>query len=383
MSYKEILDKITKEFRYLLLDNLTGIYVHGSIAFNCFNFNKSDIDFIVVVKNKISQSEKMNLMKVIYDMRESFPEKGIEMSVVLEEYCRDFKYLTPFEFHFSNMHLKRYEKDPDDYCRTMNGEDIDLAAHFTIIKECGVVWYGKKIRDVFGDVPQKYYMDSIKEDIMEAEETISIEPIYTVLNLCRVLSYIKIGRVMSKQQGGVWALDNIDDKYISIVKYALRCYATDEEMNLNENAGHKFVSFMLKQILIAEKKNVRKIIKAKKEIFVGDMSRKEEYDRELVEKLTASDIYKKAGNIFCYIGMKDEINTSILIEKALEDGKNISVPKVTGSITMDPIVIDSLDKLKPVKPYDILEPVDDKEKMKKIDLIIVPGLAFDKQGGRV
>ena len=80
MKYKVILDNITKEFRCILRDNLTGIYVHGSIAFGCFNFKKSDIDFIVVVKDKISQTEKMALMKVIYDMQESFPEKGIEMS---------------------------------------------------------------------------------------------------------------------------------------------------------------------------------------------------------------------------------------------------------------------------------------------------------------
>ncbi|MDD6771106.1 MAG: 5-formyltetrahydrofolate cyclo-ligase [Inconstantimicrobium porci] len=383
MKYKVILDNITKEFRCILRDNLTGIYVHGSIAFGCFNFKKSDIDFIVVVKDKISQTEKMALMKVIYDMQESFPEKGIEMSVVLEEYCRNFKCPTPFELHFSNMHLKRYEEDPDNYCRTMNGDDIDLAAHFTVIKECGLVWYGKKIDDVFGDIPQKYYMDSIKDDIMEAEKTIITEPIYTVLNLCRVLSYIKTGKVMSKQQGGIWAADNLDEKYVHIIIQALQCYGSDEEMFIDKKESGEFCSFMFKQILIEEKKNVRNIIKAKKEEFLGDVSRKEEYDRQLVYKLTSSDIYKKAENIFCYIGMNDEIDTSILIEKAIEDGKNISVPKVTGKITMDAVIIDSLAKLKPVKPYGILEPIDDKDKMDKIDLIIVPGLAFDNQGGRV
>lgn len=136
-------------------------------------------------------------------------------------------------------------------------------------------------------------------------------------------------------------------------------------------------------MIIAEKKSIRKRVKSAAKEFALKTQDKKQYDRKIISELVENDEYKKSHNIFCYVGMKEEINTSMFIEKALEDGKNISVPKVTGKITMDAVVIDSLDQMRPVKPYGILEPVCDKEKMDKIDLIIVPGLAFDKQGGRV
>ena len=63
-------------------------------------------------------------------------------------------------------------------------------------------------------------------------------------------------------------------------------------MFIDKKESGEFCSFMFKQILIEEKKNVRNIIKAKKEEFLGDVSRKEEYDRQLIYKLTSSDIYK-------------------------------------------------------------------------------------------
>lgn len=45
MEYQEILRKIATAYTKILQDNLAGIYVHGSIAFGCFHWSKSDIDF--------------------------------------------------------------------------------------------------------------------------------------------------------------------------------------------------------------------------------------------------------------------------------------------------------------------------------------------------
>lgn len=45
MNELEILQKIKTSYQEILADKLVGIYVHGSIAFQCFNWKKSDIDF--------------------------------------------------------------------------------------------------------------------------------------------------------------------------------------------------------------------------------------------------------------------------------------------------------------------------------------------------
>ncbi|WP_040214602.1 nucleotidyltransferase domain-containing protein [Clostridium polynesiense] len=64
MNCKKILNKIAYEYKRVLGDNLIGIYVHGSLAFGCFNPNKSDMDFIVVINNLPTIDEKEEWIKI-------------------------------------------------------------------------------------------------------------------------------------------------------------------------------------------------------------------------------------------------------------------------------------------------------------------------------
>ena len=46
---QKLLDDFTARSRYILGDNLTGIYLHGSAVMDCFHPENSDIDLILVV----------------------------------------------------------------------------------------------------------------------------------------------------------------------------------------------------------------------------------------------------------------------------------------------------------------------------------------------
>jgi streptomycin 3"-adenylyltransferase len=248
MDYKVVLNNIKEEYQNILEDNLVGIYVHGSIALKCFNWDKSDIDFIVVVKERISKDTKLQLMRVTAELNNTAPPKGLEMSVVLQEHCINFQYPTPFELHFSAMHIEWYKHDCDDYCEKMNGIDADLAAHFTIIKKAGIVLCGKAIDEVFAEVPKEYYIDSIKSDIKDAKSSIMDNPIYIVLNLCRVAAYIGQELVLSKEQGAEWALNYLDDRYHDIIKRTVRSYRSDEQMIVKKEEAEEYSDYMLRLI---------------------------------------------------------------------------------------------------------------------------------------
>jgi streptomycin 3"-adenylyltransferase len=170
------------------------------------------------------------------------------MSVVRKEYCKNFIYPTPFELHFSNMWLEKYLLDPRAFCEAMNGIDSDLAAHFTVIKHVGVVLCGAAINKVFGEVNKEYYISSIKGDIENAKDEIFKNPMYYVLNLCRVLAYLKDDIVISKKEGGEWGLINLSDEYCSIVEKAIHCYCGNELMTLDNNKGMDFCEYMLNEI---------------------------------------------------------------------------------------------------------------------------------------
>ncbi len=245
MLYQNILDKIVDKSKQIFGADLTGVYLHGSMAMGCFQPDKSDIDFIIVIKNNITDNQKLMFMNEVVELNKAAPSKGIELSIVKEAYCKEFLYPTPFELHFSNMHLQWFRDNPTDYIQKMNGTDKDLAAHFKIIKKYGIALYGSPIDDVFADVPRNNYIDSILCDIEEAKEEILENPVYIILNLCRVAAFLKHDLVISKKQGGEWALQNLSDKYHTLVLNALQSYELGTEMNIDKEEAQGFADYML------------------------------------------------------------------------------------------------------------------------------------------
>jgi len=241
MDYQIILDEIKKSYIEILGANLAGIYVHGSIAFNCFNWDKSDIDYLVVVDEALDCETKLKLMKATVEISAKAPPKGLEMSVVLKKYCSNFEYPTPFDLHFSNMYLNRFNINPQEYCENMNGFDKDLAAHFKIIKAVGIVLYGKEINDVFGDIPDYCYLDSIKHDVEDAREKIAKNPVYVILNLCRALAFVNDGLILSKEQGGKWGLLNLNNQFHTLISNALDSYTLNKEMIIDNEKAILFI----------------------------------------------------------------------------------------------------------------------------------------------
>lgn len=248
MNCEKILNIITNEYKNVLGNNLVGIYVHGSLAFGCFNPNKSDIDFIAVVDISPTIEEKEVLIKTLLNLSAEAPRKGFEMSVVLSEYCKHFVYPTPFELHYSIAHVHSCNNSLREYCTSMKGIDKDLAAHFTVIKSVGYNIFGERIEDVFGEVPKENYLDSIKSDVENAKDDIVDNPIYIILNLCRVLAYKNDGVVLSKEQGGLWGIEKLPKQYKELISKALNAYKSEIEENFDKEMSLNFCNYMIKNI---------------------------------------------------------------------------------------------------------------------------------------
>lgn len=248
MNYNTVLLAIAQRYGQILCENLTGIYVHGSIGFGCFNWDRSDIDFIVVVKTPLSYQIKVQLIDILVELNDEAPPSSFEMSVVLEAHCRDFIYPTPYELHYSNSWHDRYLKDPSSVCNDEIKTDIDLAAHFTVIKNVGIVLSGEPISEIFGNVPKEDYLDSIRKDIENAIESVVDYPVYIILNLCRVYAYMKDGIVISKADGGKWGLANLPEKYHNLIAAMLDNYVEGTEFDKDVSLQIDFCEYMLKLV---------------------------------------------------------------------------------------------------------------------------------------
>ena len=108
------------------------------------------------------------------------------------------------------------------------------------------------------------------------------------------------------------------------------------------------------------------------------------------EKLFSLNEFKDAKNIMFYVSFNNEVDTIETIKELLknkgENKKNIIVPYVEKN---NPILqlskLNGFDDLEP-KTFGILEPKDGKIKkfdVKKVDLVLVPGIVFDENGHRI
>ena len=102
----------------------------------------------------------------------------------------------------------------------------------------------------------------------------------------------------------------------------------------------------------------------------------------LAEQFYATQQYQNAKTIYGYLPYNQEVRTTEMLQKALDDGKKIAVPKVYGD-TMRFIYLDDLSKVG-LGYCGIPEPISDEPVADDpTALVLMPGLAFDQQGHRI
>lgn len=145
--------------------------------------------------------------------------------------------------------------------------------------------------------------------------------------------------------------------------------------NMNKEV-HKIKGAGLTKAQIRSKILVR--LKTQKE---EDRSRK---SKLITGKLLRNKVFKQAKIVMFYIAFGGEVNTEEMIREAKKIGKLICVPVCRkDNETMQPAILEDHAKLKK-GPYGVLEPVAQAQvNPEDLDLVIVPGLAFDKKGNRL
>ena len=109
---------------------------------------------------------------------------------------------------------------------------------------------------------------------------------------------------------------------------------------------------------------------------------KEQADNWLTQRLLSSAAYQKAQVIATYLSMPHEVSTAAFIKQARLDGKRVLVPKTYGQGRM--IFVDYDESRLQKSSFGLMEPMSEETVDKtEIDLIHVPGVAFNSQGFRI
>lgn len=121
-------------------------------------------------------------------------------------------------------------------------------------------------------------------------------------------------------------------------------------------------------------------------LFKLKIQEEKERDRKsriIQKKLFGMRIFKEAERIMFYISFDGEVNTQKMIKEALNLGKIVVAPVCTKKRTIRPCILRKGMRL--IKgPYGVREPAIKRFiNLEDLNLVIVPGVAFDKKGNRL
>lgn len=121
--------------------------------------------------------------------------------------------------------------------------------------------------------------------------------------------------------------------------------------------------------------------------------RRQQPDKDLLSevicgKVAALPQYRQADAVMSYVGVRSEVRTWPFLEQVLHQGKTLVVPYCVGQ-HLELFRLESMDELAQGyfglwEPRTELRTSPDKQiDVTRIDLVMVPGIVFDRQGGRI
>ena len=131
------------------------------------------------------------------------------------------------------------------------------------------------------------------------------------------------------------------------------------------------------------KSDIRKIIQNKRNSLpIWDRKKR---SKIIAEKFFGTAYYNNSNNILIFYPFRSEIDVTIIIRQALENKKNIILPRIHDQ-ELKLFYVDNLKKQLERGAYGIMEPIIGlcrPAKISDIDLVVVPGISFDKNLNRL
>ena len=245
-------------FLQILLDNVqavlgdyfTGMYLYGSLAIGDFDANRSDIDFLVVTREKLTK----NLISNLKTMHTRIYESGLEWATKLEGACIPIDAIRMYSptgpacplVHMNIFFNKR------EFLIARPESNWVINRH--ILYTSGVVITGPPLQTIIDPVRPEELKEAIIESLCDDWTPwvyntdlflgAGYQP-FVVLNMCRALYILKHGTVVSKRQSAEWVIANSDRKWTELIKQAMAWRYGDPPGDIGQT--QEFMRYILKE----------------------------------------------------------------------------------------------------------------------------------------
>jgi predicted nucleotidyltransferase len=251
----EVLNLLLSNAKEILKDQFIGMYLYGSLSSGDFNPSTSDIDFLILTNDSLSEQTIAELEKMHK-----------------QTWATSLKRAGKLEGAYVPKELIRRHNPHGVPCPAVNegkfyvaglGSDWIVQRH--VIREHGVVLAGPDpktlidpvssddIRDAVIGILNEWWFPMLEDPSWLRDH----EPEYrafAVITMCRVLHAFEHGTVVSKPKSIEWALTKLDDPWKQLVDKAV-AVSQHKEADIPLNESLDFIRFTREHVLKSEREN--------------------------------------------------------------------------------------------------------------------------------
>ncbi len=239
-----IINMVLGKVRVILGEEFVAMFLHGSLAIGDFNYESSDIDYVVVTRNPVSEKQFMALQDMhnqLLSIESKWPPE-LEASYIPRQAIR------------------RYDPPNTDHPRIQRGESLVIESHGSewvlkrhVMRELGIVVSGPSPRTLIDTVQpedlQRAIIDFMWWWKLQISDTSNIEQsgfqAYTILTMCRILYTLNQATVVSKPVAARWAIEVFGERWRELI---IRALAWRRGVEVNQLVETKaFIQFTLRK----------------------------------------------------------------------------------------------------------------------------------------
>ena len=189
----------------VLGEDLTSVWIVGSLVMRDFDMRRSDIDVLVTCATSVSRDAKEALARRLIHNTLPCPAHGVDLLIYVASELMELRRTPRYEFSISS---GLDWNDEIDLGGAYPGGLIDLAA----ARAVGISVFGPGPRDVVGRCSEDWVLEELAHGVRWHTTRIH-DPFHdptgsnAVLNGCRALHFLSHREFVSKSAGATWFLE--------------------------------------------------------------------------------------------------------------------------------------------------------------------------------
>lgn len=241
----DILVMLTQSVLQIIGDDLIGLYLTGSLTYGDFNPESSDIDFLAVMNQPLSQEKLEQIKKMHARIAESNAKwaKRMEGSYITKDML-------------VNAPPPQKPKTPRPYFNEgrfhnfLYGNEWTINLH--VLYERGIALLGPDLKKIIEPVSIEAVREASKKDLYgEWEPKLkdlhffqnSHYTAYVILNMCRILYRATHDDVVSKKVASEWAKKELGMPWTDLIQKAQNWHHGQEMSSADETKA--FIKFVI------------------------------------------------------------------------------------------------------------------------------------------